>query len=746
MLSCFGFKSRSEEAEREPLLPRYNDDTALQTRLHEKLHTYQMLRAMSKGYMPSNEQAIIHLRSLLSADILNPERQELSTSGRALVRSLKLWITQLIEVLQHKNSENQIQDFIWYLSQARVDVDVAHIGARASRAKVKADAVATYKSLQTVGSLLLTNSDFRIFLSDLGTVGREVLRDTAFSLSDVSKKAGEAIEPSHEDQEAVKKTNGKADGKANGKSPAPTSEDLKQDATEVSEAVKDGVVEVAQDAGQSIKEHAQGEEGEALASRLKQTVLNLRKRTDYSESVSTLSLLIKRYLLAYSHVATETVQAVEEDTEPNREADKAVRNFWLFITSLGERKHWEGVEKSFAAVVDDGKTDPNFDELVRQIGNLVQDMLSDPDFFDNVQDRFQQLRKKSNELTAKSSIRDDLDALLTNLQLAFHSVANDADIKKLIHTTERIGYLLSPAGQYTNGDLVSDSVGIFVPLLIQAVQYIPVPRVEVAAPAIDLLLENLILEPGRTINHSSFLPFKLNVSTKNDFEVRKARHGTASTLASNMRITVSGLSIRADDLGFWFRLHSGLLRLVDEGIAGFHLDKRGVDIALDVEIGREKLEEIVTLKNVDVRIHHLNYTLSKSKLACLAWILKPLIRPIIRKALEFQIAKAITEGLHTLNRELLYARERLRATRIANPNDLWTFLRAVASRLVPAPDPDIEARVGVQAGKGVFKGRYAPGSLVKMWETEGRDAEQTVYEYQQGGWKNAIFDVKTRAI
>lgn len=750
MLSCLGFKSRREDAEREPLLPRYNDDTALQARLHEKLHTYQMLRAMSKGFMPTNEQAIVHLRTLLSADILNPERQELSTSGRALVRSIKLWITQLIEVLQHKNSKDQIQDFIWYLTQARVDVDVAHIGARASRAKVKADAVATYKSLQTVGSLLLTNSDFRIFLSDLGTVGREVLRDTAFSLSDVSQKAGEAIDPPTEDQEAVKlasgKANGKANGQANGKAPAPTSQDLKDDLKDVSEVVKDGVVEVAEDAGQSIKEHVQGDEGEALASRLKQTVLNLRKRTDYSESVSTLSLLIKRYLLAYSHAATETIQAVEQDTEPNPEADKAIQNFWLFVTSLGEKKHWENVEKSFAAVVDDGKTDPNFDELVRQIGNLVQDMLSDPDFFDNVQERFEKLRKQSNELTAKSSIRDDLDSLLTNLQLAFHAVINDGDIKKLIQTTQRVAYLLSPAGQYTNSDLVTDSVGIFVPLLIQAVQYIPIPRVEIATPAVDLLLENLILEPGRTINHSSFLPFKLNVSTNNDFEVRKARHGTASTLTSNMRISVSGLSIRADDLGFWLRLHSGILRLVDEGIAGFHLDKRGVDIALDIEIGKEKLEEIVTLKNVDVRIHHLNYTLSKSKFACLAWILKPFIRPIIRKALEYQIANAITEGLHTLNRELLFARERLRATRIANPNDLWTFVRAVASRLVPAPDPDIETRVGVKAGKGVFKGRYAPGSLVQMWETEGQDAEQTVYEYQQGGWKNGIFDVKTMPV
>src|SRR5690625_3625786 len=103
MLTWFGLvKSHRRDGEREPLLPQYNDETAREARLHEKLHTYQMLRAMSQGYMPSNEQVVVQLRSLLSADILNPDTQELSSSGRALTSSTKLWLTQFIKVLQHK--------------------------------------------------------------------------------------------------------------------------------------------------------------------------------------------------------------------------------------------------------------------------------------------------------------------------------------------------------------------------------------------------------------------------------------------------------------------------------------------------------------------------------------------------------------------------------------------------------------------------------------------------------------------
>jgi hypothetical protein len=101
-----------------------------------------MMRAMSMGFMPSNEQVTINLRSLLSADILNPDNPELSDSGRLLVKFSKQWLHQFIDLLQHKNKEDQIQDFIWYLTKARISVDIEDIARRTTRSKAKADATA----------------------------------------------------------------------------------------------------------------------------------------------------------------------------------------------------------------------------------------------------------------------------------------------------------------------------------------------------------------------------------------------------------------------------------------------------------------------------------------------------------------------------------------------------------------------------------------------------------------------------
>jgi len=118
------------------------------------------------------------------------------------------------------------------------------------------------------------------------------------------------------------------------------------------------------------------------------------------------------------------------------------------------------------------------------------------------------------------------------------------------------------------------------------------------------------------------------------------------------------------------------------------------------------------------------------------------LRPLIRKTLEMQLAAAIGEGLQAANRELLYARERLRATRIADPDDLKTFFKAVLARLTPPEDPDFQARVGVASpGKGVFDGVYAPGSVVKLWNEEATQADQRIRENDSGGWRNSVFDV-----
>ena len=113
------------------------------------------------------------------------------------------------------------------------------------------------------------------------------------------------------------------------------------------------------------------------------------------------------------------------------------------------------------------------------------------------------------------------------------------------------------------------------------------------------------------------------------------------------------------------------------------------------------------------------------------------------------MALAIADLLRAANREVVFARERLRATRISEPKDIITFFKAVMARLTPEEDPDVYTRVGIdQPGYGTFKGRYAPGSLAKLWAQEGRRAGERVDDGAEvvggggEGWRNEVFDVQ----
>lgn len=573
----------------------------------------------------------------------------------------------------------------------------------------------------------------------MGTIGRQVFADTAFSLSGVAEEAGKKLEPSESESKTIR-----SPGSEPG--PPPTTKDLESGTADISKVVGDGLIKTGQDAVSSLEENVSGDQKQTLLYRLKEAVLKLRKRNDYSDSVSTIGLLIKRYALAYSRAAEQTISTAQEDVNTNAELDRALKNFWSLVSSFGDRKEWDLLEQKINGVMEHSEKDPEFENLMVDVGNSVQKLLTDPNFFESAQTKIQELRDKAKGVDTKSTLRKDIDEALSQLQTTFNSVLQDTDVSTLITTTTKIFNILSPAHATANKDLWNDSLHVFIPLLIQAIQYIPIPRVEISVPEIDLLLENLIIEPGRTINNTSFLPYKLRVETYNDLEIRKAHtRRTTSSITSLVTVAINGLSVRADEVGFWMRAHSGIFHLADAGIASFQLDERGIDIALDIEIGQEKLENILTLKKVRAHVHKLSYDLRKSKFSWLAWLIKPLLRPIIRKVLEKQLAAAIADGIHAANRELLFARERLRATRIADPQDMWTFVKAIMTRLTPAEDPDVYTAVGVTPSKGVFKGVYTPGSVVKLWEDEARLAGERVddNEVRGGGWRNEIFDVQT---
>lgn len=523
------------------------------------------------------------------------------------------------------------------------------------------------------------------------------------------------------------------------------------ESAEISHVITDGLKETGKGAEESLKENVSGKQRETLMLRLKAAVTRLRKRNDYSDSISTIGLLIQRYAKVYSRAVDKTASVLQEDMTANDELEKAVRSGWSLISSFGDREAWEELERRLSKVMEHSQKDPEFEGMMEEVSASVQRMFTDPEFFDSESRDIDEIREKSKRAGPESPLRRDVDALLKQAHVVFDSVVNDQDIQKLLSTALKIWLILSPTNTSTNQDLFTDMTTIFLPILISSIQYIPIPRLEVVSPDLDLLLENLVLEPGRTVNNSSFLPFRLDLETYNALSLHKARLQTHSSTTSLATITLKGLSLRAEDIGYVLHAHRSLMRLSSSGLASFALDSRGIDISVTVAIRKDSPERILSIRDVAVTIHHLNYTLRESRFSILAWLFKPLLRPLIRTVLERTLEAGIRDLLHGVNREVVFARERLRAARIADPGDLATFVRAVCARFRAEGDAEGGARIGVEGGArergGVFEGAYAPGSVVKLWRDEALRAGEVVDDSSVAmDWRNGIFDVQNMSV
>jgi hypothetical protein len=589
----------------------------------------------------------------------------------------------------------------------------------------------------------LTNSDFRLFVDDIVTVGRQVFADTAESLAETSKLVAKQVQPSAEQESALQGA-GADEGHELSK------DELKEEVAQVADAAGNGIVHTGHDAVQSAKEHLSGRERDTLLFRLKQAVLKLRERTDYSDSVATLAQLLQRYAKIYADVAESTTSVAQEDLEVNADLKRAVDEFWILLRSFGSAEEWDRLQQKFHNVLRHANKDPEFDTLLGEAGNSLQNMLTDPEFFDSAPQKLDELKQQSGKIGSETSLRKDVDDFLVQTKRTLRSMPEDPAVYKLINATKKVYQHAWGAYNDNKADLPADMVNVFLPVLLRTIQYIPIPRLEISAPEMDLLLENLILEPGHTVNFSSFLPYRMHLLTRNDIDVVKTHSKRTETLMKTaFTVTVQGLNISAEEFGYWFRTRTGFFHLKDEGIASFYLDRRGIDISLDVEVGRGSLEQIFSLRGVRVCIHKLDYTVKRSKWRFLLWLTKPLLKHLVRRVLEKKIAEEIVAAAFALNRELVFARERLRAARIANPQDLATFVRAVLARLKPA-DTDVDTRIGLEPlNDGAFKGVYAPGSIVKTWHDEATRAQEAIDDGDETHgvghtWQNDIFNVAGR--
>ncbi|EAT82290.2 hypothetical protein SNOG_09955 [Parastagonospora nodorum SN15] len=396
--------------------------------VNNKLQLFGIFQAFSNGKVPSNKQIDVALNSALAAKPLSTPSKKLSSEGQKLVGDLKTVIEQAKILLLTKNEGNLLQDFIWQAEQI-TGAGTQLPGAPIDKDTAKQHGNEALDGLRTLGTLLISNGQFRKLLSDASVLLRDIAGDAAQNtankvkpsedkLNQIDKPADDNTwhdtpELSAEKLKAQAKQSlpfGKGDAKQaagdinqaahpeGSRDPRDTAQlgahegqtgqstglnaqaalNVAKDKVDqnVSEEDKDKARARRDQLNNYLKGKMPEERRDQTIWRLKKMVVEIQGHQDYQRAIETLLRLAEQYT---GHTKTVTQQATgtvkgahQDDALKTAEADLKVRKTGFH----SDNAHWL---TNIKTLLERFANSTSFDDLIESINQIYKDADRDPE-------------------------------------------------------------------------------------------------------------------------------------------------------------------------------------------------------------------------------------------------------------------------------------------------------------------------------------------------------------------------------
>ncbi|KAJ2827356.1 hypothetical protein IWW50_001934, partial [Coemansia erecta] len=370
-----------------------------------------------------------------------------------------------------------------------------------------------------------------------------------------------------------------------------------------------------------------------------------------------------------------------KDHPANEDLTDAKKHAKTLFTKLGNGYDITALLEAIAAIGMMSRNNTGFDELTndaRDFGRWAMDVDAQELTSDEFKTRSEALIDKCHHVLSDEE-RDHFKVLSSESTGYMNAVRDNpviADYKNsmvdLAHTVT--GSELSEEERREHIHALRQDIMTNLPAMIQAIRYVPLPRIagqskdiEFAADNIVLDLKNFVPEHMSLNSHSEIYPRAMMLKDKSAKQSDMGFHGEQF-----FKLQMTGIHFVAKRVAFYIKKKRGLPRVAEKGIANLIVDGHGMDIsvylrrlhgsekpkvpietsAAESDKGkaaegaattRSKRElDIVDVKvkihSLDVKVRELRHTIS-SKLAL------TLMKPVARKLIARSIAKSLTENL-----------------------------------------------------------------------------------------------------
>ncbi|KAJ5281194.1 hypothetical protein N7478_006566 [Penicillium angulare] len=607
-----------------------------------------------------NKQCDIALNSALNSKALSSPPADLSEDGKVLVKDLRNVIDQAKKLLLTKNEGELLQDFIWQAQQiTAADAKTPKVGV--TKDSAKQDGEKTVQGLKTLGTLLITNGEFRKILSD-ATV---LLKDIA---ADASQKAANQVRPS---EEQLAQIDSPAEENVWHEKPNVSKDDLKNrfkknkgdkaslpsgsiaetaetaetgDAASVTPSEMSRTKKLANQTKEYLSDKIPKERRDQTIWRLKKMIIEIQGHADYQQAVETLLDLAEKYAGHAQDTTTQSGGAVSDIR--GTDSVKAVEyNLRTLIERFANNTSLSDFFDSLNNIYKDADQDPELRGWFKNIDTYIRKCLREQGFImeEEANKEWNTLYDKGRYLI-RERYRSHSDRIVDEIKFLAEQFDKDPLNKALAESVQKLFLDLGrdSGGKVTfKKHLLTDLRDIILPGIFENVRYVPIPRIEVSDPMVDVVVENLVIESD------NLMPNVVEFGSDNYF--RWGRKKITNKRDNKIMISMSGIQADFRDVSYYIKKKQGFPSITDTGIMDLLLHGEGFSVKIAAStVDKKDKQHFIKLDKVSVNVKNLDIKLKKSSHKVLFSTFKPMlfrvVRPALEKVVEAQIREAFQKG------------------------------------------------------------------------------------------------------
>ncbi|KAI1114555.1 hypothetical protein F5Y14DRAFT_413688 [Nemania sp. NC0429] len=762
------------------------DPKQKETDINRKLQLYGIFNAFQIGKVPSNDQIDIALNSFVSSRALSNPSKNLSAEGRELVKDVVDVVTQAKKLLLSKNEGNLLQDFIWQTRQFDAS-SISTPNSPLTKEEAKQHGDKAVQGLRTLGTLLITNGQFRKLLSDASILIRDMAGDAATNAAtklrpsedklqqidtpaddntwheapDFSKEnmrsqmqgvfkknpAADANDVANTAVEGARQPDGTMDPRAGVQAGTGAVSDTinANISDEDREAAKTTAAEYRRRAREYLKKKVPQERREQTVWRLKKMILECQQHPDYQQAITTLLDIAEQYGRHGRSMTSDGAGTVKQTRSAVAAAEADLKTL---IERFANGTSSDDLWSSINTLYDDADKDPELRNWFKSMDAYIRKCLQQQGYIidDDCNEQWHHLYDRGNYLL-REKYRSHTNRIIDEIKFLADQFDKDPHNKALSLSLQK---LFRDLGHDENGKvqfkphLIKDLTEVIIPAVFENVAYIPIPRIEFSDPQIDAVIENLVLESD------NFMPNLLEIASDNFF--RWGRKKVASKHKNSIDVKVSGVQMDLRDVSFFVKRKQGFPSITDQGVANLFLGGEGFSFRMKLSSADEKDgQHFFKVDKVDVDVKHLKIQLVKSNHKLLFTLFKPImlkvLRPAVQKTAEKQIKEQFNQmdqTLYLIKQEADRALEQVRSDPQNAPNIYHRYLDAAQKQIlankqkaekVAAKVAEKKVNVAVTREESIFPDIHLPGGI---------SSKATEYkELARNGdkWESPVFSI-----